>query len=92
MNEFTNILMGDIKPIEKKGRLFIHGIDERVDASLEFIKTKYENNVELELAIDYIEYFHSETIKADINQLEKLGYYPSTETEMELDHKYCIFE
>jgi len=86
MNEFTKILMGNSKPIEKKGKLFIHGIDERVDASLEFIKTNYENSVELELAIDYIEYFHSETIKADINQLTKLGYYPSTETEMELDH------
>jgi len=86
MNEFTKILMENSKPIEKKGKLFIHGIDERVDAGLEFIRTKYENNVELELAIDYIEYFHSETIKADINQLTKLGYYPSTETEMELDH------
>jgi hypothetical protein len=86
MNELTNILMGDSNPIEKKGRLFIHGINERVDASLECIQTKYENYPELELAIDYIEYFHSETIKADISQLEKLGYYPSTETEMELDH------
>lgn len=86
MNELTKILMGNSKPIVKKGKLFTLGIDERVNASLEFIETKYENNNELELAIDYIEYFHSETIKADIDQLTKLGYYPSTETEMELDH------
>lgn len=86
MNELTNILMGNSKPIEKKGRLFIYGINQRVDSSLEFIKTKYENYSELELAIDYIEYFHSETIKAEISKFEKLGYYPSTETEMELDH------
>lgn len=77
--------MGNSKPIEMKGRLFIHGIDSRVEASLEFIRTKYENIVELELAIEYME-FHSETIKADFNQLVKLGYYPSNETEMELDH------
>jgi len=86
MNEFTNILMGNSSPIEKKGRLFIYGINERVDASFEFIKTNYENLPELELAIDYIEYLHSDTIKAEISQLERLGYYPSTETEMELDH------
>jgi hypothetical protein len=86
MEELTKILMGSSKPIERKGKLFINGIEERVDASLEFIQTKYGNNEELELAIDYIEYFHSETIKADVEQLFKLGYYPSTETEMELDH------
>lgn len=86
MNEFTNILMGNSTPIEKKGRMYIYGINDRVEASLEFIKTKYKNYPELELAIDYIEYSHSETIIAEISQLEKLGYYPSTETEMELDH------
>lgn len=86
MNELTDILMGNSNPIEKKGRLFIDGINERVDPSLEFVKTKYENYPELELAIDYIEYLHSETIKAEISQLVRLGYYPSTETEMELDH------
>jgi len=86
MNEFMKLLNKDSKSIEEKGRLFIYGIKDRVETSLEFIKTKYENNVELELAIDYIDDLHSETIKADINQLEKLGYYPSSETEMELDY------
>jgi len=86
MIDLTNILFEKSSPIEKKGKLFIHGIEERVKASIEYIQTKFDNYKELELANDYIELFHSDTIKADINQLTKLGYYPSTETEMELDH------
>lgn len=86
MNEFSNIIMGNSEPIERKGKLFIHRIEERVNSSLEFIRTKYENYVELKLAINFIEYHLSDTIKADIAQLSKLGYYPAVETEMELDH------
>lgn len=86
MTDLTNILFEKSSPIEKKGKLFIHGIEERVNASIEYIQTRFDNYKELELANDYIELFHSDTIKADINQLTKLGYYPSTETEMELDH------
>lgn len=86
MNEFTNIIMGNSEPLEKKGKLFICGIEERVNSSLDFIRNEYKNYTELKTAIDYIEYFHSDTIKADIDSLFKLGYYPATETEMELDH------
>jgi len=86
MNEFTKIIMGSSEPLEKKGKLFIYGIEERVKSSLNFIRNEYENYIELKTAIDYIEYLHSDTIKADIGQLFKLGYYPATETEMELDH------
>ena len=86
MNEFTKIIMGNSEPLEKKGKLFIYGIEERVNSSLNFIRNEYENYTELITAIDYIEYLHSDTIKADIDQLFKLGYYPATETEMELDH------
>ena len=86
MNEFTKIIMGNSEPLEKKGKLFIYGIEERVNSSLDFIRNKYEKYNELKTAIDYVEYSHSDTIKADIDSLSKLGYYPATETEMELDH------
>lgn len=86
MNEFTKIIMGNSEPLEKKGKLFIYGIEERVNSSLDFIRNEYGEYNELKTAIDYIEYFHSDTIKSDIDSLYKLGYYPATETEMELDH------
>lgn len=86
MNEFTKIIMGNSEPLEKKGKLFIYGIEERVNSSIDFIRNEYEKYNELKTAIDYVEYFHSETIKADIDSLFKLGYYPATETEMEFDH------
>lgn len=85
MNEFTKIVL-NTDPLERKGRLFIYGIEERVSASLDFVKTQYRNYPDLERAINYVEYLHSETIKADIDSLYKLGYYPATETEMELDY------
>lgn len=78
--------MGGNGTLEKKGKLFIYGIEERVNGSLEFIKNEYEKYEEFQNAIDFIEYLHSDTIKSDINQLFKLGYYPATETEMELDY------
>jgi hypothetical protein len=78
--------MGNSEPLEKKGKLFIYGIEERVNSSLDFIRNEYGEYNELKTAIDYIEYFHSDTIKSDIDSLYKLGYYPATETEMELDH------
>ena len=86
MNEFTKIIMGNSEPLEKKGKLFIYGIEERVNSSLDFISSEYEKYNELKTALDYIEYFHSDTIKSDIDTLYKLGYYPATESEMELDH------
>lgn len=86
MSELREILLDDSNLIEKKGKLFIYNIGERINESIKFIQSHYNNNPELELAIDYIDYCHSETIKADISSLTKLGYYPSTETEMELDH------
>ncbi|MBR9918020.1 hypothetical protein GYB29_10145 [bacterium] len=78
--------MGNNEPLEKKGKLFIYGIEDRVNTSLEFIRTGYDKYEELKRAIDFIEYLLSDTIKSDIEQLSKLGYYPATETEMELDH------
>ena len=86
MNEFTKIILGNYEPLEEKGKIFIYGIEERVNSSIDFIRNKYKHYDEFKIAIDYIEYFHSDTIKADIDSLFKLGYYPATETEMELDH------
>ena len=86
MNEFSKIVMEINDPLEKKGRLFVYGIGERVDASLDFIRNQYRNYQELKLTLDYVGYYHAETIKADIDSLFRLGYYPATETEMELDY------
>ncbi|RLD55891.1 MAG: hypothetical protein DRJ01_16010 [Bacteroidetes bacterium] len=86
MNDFTNIIMGDSDSLEKRGNLFIYGIEERVNSSLNHIKNKYSNYTEFLNAVNYIEHFHSDTIKADIESLYRLGYYPATETEMEFDY------
>lgn len=86
MNELTDIIMGKRESVERKGKLFIYGIEERVNASLAFIMNEYKSYSELKTAIEYVDYLHSDTITADINQVVKLGYYPATETEMELDH------
>ena len=86
MNDFTKIVTGNSEPLEKKGKLFIYGIEARMNSSLDYIRNEYRNYTELKSAIDYVKDLHSDTIKADIEQLFKVGYYPATETEMELDH------
>jgi hypothetical protein len=86
MNELTDIIINCRDSLEQKGKLFIYGIEERVNLGLDFIKNEYENYRELNNAIDYINHLHSGTIKSDIVELLNLGYYPATEVEMELDH------
>lgn len=81
-----NINEYNLIPLEKKGKIFIDGIETRVNQSLKFIKTQYSNFERLNLAIDFIEYHHSDAIKADFEQLERVGFFPATEAEMELDH------
>lgn len=78
--------MGDLEPLERKGQIFVYGIEERMKGSLEFIKSKYKDIIQLGLSIDFIEYHQSDAVKADIKQLYSVGYFPATETEMELDH------
>ena len=61
MNEFTKIILGNYEPLERKGEIFIYGIEERVNSSIDFIRNKYKHYDEFKIAIDYIEYFHSDT-------------------------------
>jgi hypothetical protein len=86
MIDFKDIIMGNLTPLEQKGEIFVYGIEERMKASLDYIKTKYKRNDQLNQSIEFISYHHSETVKSDFKQLETIGYFPATETEMELDY------
>jgi hypothetical protein len=86
MIDFNEIIMGSLTPLETKGEIFVYGIEERMKASLEYIKTKYKKSDLLNRSIEFISYHHSEAVKADFKQLYTVGYFPATETEMELDH------
>jgi hypothetical protein len=86
MTDFNEIIMGRLTPLETKGEIFVYGIEERMKASLEYIKTKYKKSDLLNHSIEFISYHHSEAVKADFKQLYTVGYFPATETEMELDN------
>jgi len=86
MDDFNKIVLGNLETLDKKGQIFIYDIEDRVNDSLNFLKTKYSNISDLNLAIEFIEYHHSDAIKGDIEQMYRVGHYPSTEVEMELDH------
>lgn len=76
----------DLPPLDRKGKIFIDDIQERVNKSLKFIKTQYPNIKKFNIAIEFVEYHLFYAIKSDFEQIERLNYYPATETEMELDH------
>jgi len=86
MSDFTKIITENLEPLERKGHIFVCGIEDRMKGSLEFLKTKYKNITELNLAIEFIEYSNSDAVKSYIEQLYRVGYFPATETEMELDY------
>ncbi|TPE43592.1 hypothetical protein [Pontibacter mangrovi] len=67
--------------------VFLNGMDERVTRGLHFIKTKYKNTEMLNLCVSFMEYHHSDAIVADVENLfYRIGYFPATEAEMELDY------
>ncbi|MBI4646612.1 MAG: hypothetical protein HY738_08500 [Bacteroidia bacterium] len=76
----------NLAPLDRKGKIFVDGIEERMSYSLEFIKSQYPNFEKLNLTIEFIEYHHSDAVNADFEDLVRVGYFPSTEAEMELDH------
>lgn len=86
MKDFNDIVMGNLSTLEQKGEVFVYGIEDRLKASLEYIKTKYKKYDLLNQCIEFISYHHSEAVKADFKQLYTVGYFPATETEMELDY------
>jgi len=72
--------------LHRKGFIFIDGIEDRVKESLDFINSKYKNINQLKKSAEFIEYDISDAIISDFQQLRSVGFFPVTETEMELDH------
>ncbi len=85
-DELNDLIWGDSEPLDKKGRIFLYGIKDRVNESLDYLKSKYSKITDLNLAIKFITYYHSEAVMADIEGLSRIGYFPATEVEMEFDH------
>src|SRR5690554_2812302 len=85
MTDLNDIVMGNLSPLEQKGEIFVYGIEKRLKASLEHIKTNYKKLDILNNAIKYISYCHSDAVKAN-EHLFTVGFFPATETEMELDY------
>ena len=72
--------------IELKSLLFITGINYRAKKSIEYIHNNYHQYERLKLALSFIEYHFTDAIKSDINQLATVGFFPSTEAQIELDY------
>ena len=72
--------------LEEIAKSFIIGIDEKVEKSLEFIKTEYLNREKFELAINFSCYHHEDAAKSELEDLSRIGHFPFTEAEMELEH------
>lgn len=73
-------------PLELKGKLFTHDIVSRLDRSLKYIKTNYDQQERLMMNIDFADHIYLDCIKSDINDLMKVGFFPSSEAQMEFDH------
>lgn len=72
--------------LDRKGKIFVDGIESRVSQSLHFLKTHYSNFQRLNSSIEFIECHCLDAFKSDFEDLARIGYFPATETVMELDH------
>ena len=87
MNNYTLDLLNLPKNIiERKSTVFLTGINQRTKQSLDFIQNNYHKRERLELATTFIERHFLDAIKLDIIQLETVGFFPSSEAQMELDY------
>lgn len=75
-----------MNPFEKKGKIFIHDIDNRVDRSLKFLQYNYSNYEILKTANEFVDWCQTDATRSDIQTLSKVGMYPNTEAEIELDY------
>lgn len=79
--------------MELKGKLFLLGIEKRLDESISYIKEKYINSEILNQAIEFVHTDMSDAVKSTMDQLRTIGFYPIVEAELELDYamKHALF-
>lgn len=76
---FDNDLLG------QKAKLVSTGTEDKLTESIEYIRTLYPQYEKLEVGMIFTGHDLSDAIKADLQQLTRVGFYPSTEAEKELD-------
>lgn len=75
-----------MNPFEKKGKLFIFDIDKRVDESINYLKNNFGNYELLKTANEFVDWCQTDATRADMQTFSKVGMYPNTESEIELDY------
>ena len=70
---------------EEKGRTNIESVKVNTEKSLKHINDKYENDETLNEIILFCDYLFVDAFKADLDTLKRIGFYPSTEADYELE-------
>ncbi|MBK8501524.1 MAG: hypothetical protein IPL46_04550 [Saprospiraceae bacterium] len=86
MNDLTKLISSEMNPFEKKGKIFILDIDDRVHRSLKFLQDDYSNYEILKTANEFVDWCQTDATRSDFQTLSKVGMYPNTESEIELDY------
>ena len=71
--------------LQKKGKAHIEDVKIKTKESLKYIVDKHENNSTLNEIIHFCDYLFEDAFKADLNELTKIGFFPSTEAKNELE-------
>jgi len=86
MNDLAKLILSKLNPFEKKGKVFTYEIDERVDRSLQYLSDSYSKYDLLKTANDFVDMCQTDATRSDLHTLLKVGFYPNTESEIELDY------
>lgn len=93
-NVINDFEMFSSETLRKKANIFLFGIQNRIDESITFIHSSYPQREKLKLATDFIGICFNEAFKtANFEELTKIGFFPSSEAQMEFDQalKHCFF-
>jgi hypothetical protein len=95
LTKTTKINIGSLPQdsLELKGRLYLTGIENRLEDSLKFISDSYTQKNWLDDCLKFVNWHMADGVKSTIDQLNTIGFYPIVEASLELDHslKHALF-
>ena len=71
--------------LEEKGIAYINTVKINTEESVKHIIKKYGNDSTLNEVVRFCDYLFEDAFKADLNELQKIGFFPSTEAKYELE-------
>lgn len=86
MTSFDMVKFWGLDFLRAKGKAFSYNLDERIEESVVYVESKYEDFNKFKELTSFIDLLLDEWVKGDMRSLSRLGFYSMIEVRMELDN------